>query len=389
MKKKKRTGEPPGMIPYGLHDIGDEDISEVVKVLRGSWITSGPKTGEFEQALSGYLGCGHAVVVNSGTSALDIAVGSLGLPEGSEVITTPFSFAATSNALLYNGLKPVFADIERDTRNIDPGSIRAQITKKTRAIAFVDFAGHPCRIREIRTIADEHDLLLVEDACHALGAQYHGKKPGTFADVTAFSFHPVKHITTGEGGAAVTDRPELYRKMLMLRNHGIDRDAWSRFGPGASWAYDMKLLGRNYRMTDFQAALGISQLKKLDGYLKKRAALAQRYRRALEDVSWITLPSVHRGVKHAWHLFTVLLADTVDRDAFFTYMRAAGIGVNVHYIPIYRHSYYQDHYPVNADDFPVTEDVFSRIITLPLHPGISDREFDHIIDTILSYQKTD
>ena len=376
----------PEMIPYGLQDIDEEDIQEVKKVLRSGWITTGPKIGEFERALSDYVQCDHAVVVNSGTSALDIAVGSLNLKKGSEVITTPFSFVATSNALLYNGLKPVFADIEQDTRNIDPDKIRTKVTKNTKAIAYVDFAGHPCRMKEILEIAFENDLVLIGDACHALGAEYQGKKTGTFADVTAFSFHPVKHITTGEGGAVTTNRPELYQKMLMLRNHGIDRDAWSRFGPDASWAYDMKFLGRNYRMTDFQAALGISQLKKLDLFLKKRTALAGRYKNALRDIPWITLPCTLPGVKHAWHIFCVLLERPVDRDAFFRYMRAAGIGVNVHYIPIYRHSYYQSNYPVLPKDYPVTEDVFNRIITLPLHPGITGREFDHIIKTVAAYR---
>jgi UDP-4-amino-4,6-dideoxy-N-acetyl-beta-L-altrosamine transaminase len=379
----------PEMIPYGLQDIDEEDIQEVENVLRSGWITTGPKIPEFERALSDYIQCDHTVVVNSGTSALDIAVGSLNLKKGAEVITTPFSFVATSNALLYNGLKPVFADIEQDTRNIDPDNIRAKITKNTRAIAFVDFAGHPCRMKEIVEIADENDLVLIGDACHALGAEYQGKKIGTFADVTAFSFHPVKHITTGEGGAVTTNRPELYKKMLMLRNHGIDRDAWSRFGPEASWAYDMKFLGRNYRMTDFQAALGISQLKKLDLFVKKRTALAERYRNALRDIPWITLPCTLPGVKHAWHIFTVLLEKPVDRDAFFKYMRAAGIGVNVHYIPIYRHSYYLRNYPALPKDYPVTEDVFSRIVTLPLHPGITGREFDYIVDTIVSYKGSD
>jgi UDP-4-amino-4,6-dideoxy-N-acetyl-beta-L-altrosamine transaminase len=374
------------MIPYGLHDIGDDDIREVERVLRSSWITTGPNIREFEQALSDYMHCGHTVLTNSGTSALDIAVGSLGLPKGSEVITTPISFVATSNSLIYNGLKPVFADIEKGTRNIDPDQIVKKISKKTRAIAYVDFAGHPCNIAEIKEIAGEYDLALIEDACHALGAEYGNRKIGTLADVTIFSFHPVKHITTGEGGAVTTNRRDLYDKMLMLRNHGIDKDAWSRYGPDASWAYDMKLLGRNYRITDFQAALGMSQLKKLDRFIKARASLANRYMMALGDIPWITLPVTMGGIKHAWHLFTILLESPVDRDAFFKYMRAANIGVNVHYIPIYRHSYYQKNHPVNPADYPVSENVFKQIITLPLHPKITDREFNYIIATIAAYK---
>jgi UDP-4-amino-4,6-dideoxy-N-acetyl-beta-L-altrosamine transaminase len=375
------------MIPYGLHDINDEDIQEVETVLRSAWITTGPKIPEFEKALSGYLACKYAVLANSGTSALDIAVGSLNLPRGSEVITTPISFVATSNALLYNGLKPVFADIDAKTRNIDPDKIRSRITDKTKAIAYVDFAGHPCDISEIREIADEYDFLLIDDACHALGAEYEKRKIGTLADVTIFSFHPVKHITTGEGGAVTTNRKDLYDSMLMLRNHGIDRDARSRFGPDASWAYDMKVLGRNYRMTDFQAALGMNQLKRIDWFIEKRTAFSRRYAEALRDIPWIQPPCTKDRVKHAWHIYTVLLGETMERDAFFKYMRAAGIGVNVHYIPIYRHTYYQKAVPVRPEDYPVTEHVFKNIITLPLHPKLTDREFDYIIETIVGYTR--
>lgn len=374
------------MIPYGLHDIDEDDIKEVVKVLQSDWITTGPKIGELETALSRYIGCSHAVLANSGTSALDIAVGALELPKKSEVITTPFSFVATSNSLIYNELKPVFADIDRKTRNISPDSIADKITKNTKAISFVDFAGHPCDIKAIRDLAHDHNLVLIDDACHALGAEYNNEKIGTLADVTILSFHPVKHITTGEGGAVTTSNPELFKRMTLLRSHGIDRDAGSRFGKNASWAYDMKMLGRNYRMTDFQAALGISQLKKLDTFIEKRQKLADKYLKALREIPWITLPVTLPGVRHAWHIFTVLLNEPVKRDDFFRYMRSADIGVNVHYIPIYRHSYYQHNFPVKTEDFPVTEDVFRRIITLPLHPKLSPEDSEHIVNTIAAYK---
>ena len=375
------------MIPYGLHKIDEDDLREVESVLRGDWITTGPKIGEFEASICNYVGCSHAVVVNSGTSALDIAVQSLRLPSASEVITTPFTFVASSNALLYNGLEPVFCDISADTRNIDTDQLREKITKKTRAILFVDFAGHPCEIDELREIADEHSLYLIEDASHSLGAEYRRKKVGTLADLTIFSFHPVKHITTGEGGAVTLENKDLFESISRLRSHGIDRDALSRFGPDASWAYDMKELGRNYRMTDFQAALGISQLKKLDVFIEKRTALANRYMQALKDVPWISLPHTSSHVKHAWHIFTVLLDKGISRDAFFKYLRSANIGVNVHYIPVYKHSYYQKNHPVPPENYPVTEDVFNRIITLPLHPQITDDEFEYIISTITAYKK--
>jgi UDP-4-amino-4,6-dideoxy-N-acetyl-beta-L-altrosamine transaminase len=374
------------MIPYGKQTIGEDDIKAVVEVLKSDWITTGPKIPEFEEAICRYVGCNYAVAVNSGTSALDIAVQCLALPAGSEIITTPLTFVASSNALLYNGVRPVFADIRRDTRNINPEDIRKKITKKTKAILFVDFAGHPCDIKELCEIADEHDLFMIEDACHSLGAEYHGSKVGNLADMTIFSFHPVKHITTGEGGAIVLNDPDRYEHLLRLRSHGIDKDARARYGPDASWAYDMKELGRNYRLTDIQAALGISQLKKLEMFVTKRIAFAEKYSRELKDVPWISLPCSLPGVKHSWHLFTVLLADPVKRDEFFKYMRLKNIGVNVHYIPVYHHSYYMKHCPVHKTDFPITEDVFKKIISLPIHPGLTDNEFDYVIDAIRSYK---
>ena len=371
------------MIPYGHQWIDEADVEEVVKVLRSDWITTGPKIGEFEDALCTYIGCGRCTVVNNGTSALDIAVQSLGLPAGSEVITTPFTFVATSNAILYNGLKPVFADICSDTFNIDPENIRRKVTGDTRAIIYVDYAGHPCDIKAIREIADEFDLYLIEDACHAIGAEYDGRKVGNFADLTIFSFHPVKHITTGEGGAVVTDNEDLYERLQLLRNHGIDRDARERYDRDASWAYDMKYLGRNYRMTDFQAALGISQLNKLDGFIEKRNEMASMYDELLGGVDGIRLPVVRGDVRHAWHLYTILLDAGIDRDAFFQYMRSANIGVNVHYIPVYRHSYYVKNFGFDVGDYPVTEDVFRRIITLPLFPKMSGQQIEYIVASIL------
>ena len=368
-------------IPYGTQWIDDDGINEVVKVLRSDWITTGPKIKEFEDALCSYIGCKYCVVVNSGTSALDIAVQALELPKDSEVITTPFTFVATSNAIIYNGLKPVFADICSDTFNIDPEDIRRKITKDTKAILYVDYAGQPCDIKAIREIADEFDLYLVEDACHAIGAEYESKKVGNFADLTIFSFHPVKHITTGEGGAVVTDDDGLYERLSLLRSHGIDKDAQDRYGPDASWAYDMKYLGRNYRMTDFQAALGISQLKKLDMFIDKRNELASRYNELLGDVDAVTLPAIKGNVRHAWHLYTILLDESINRDEFFKYMRSANIGVNLHYIPVYRHSYYVENFGFDGGEYPLTEDVFKRIITLPLHPKMTELQLEHVIKT--------
>ena len=369
-------------LPYGRQSIEDDDISEVDKVLRSDWLTTGPKVSEFEEKFCEYIGCKYAVAVNSGTSALDIAVASLGIEKGSEIITTPFTFAATANCILYNNLKPVFADIKKDTYNINPDEIKKKITSKTKAIIYVDYAGQPCDISGIRKIADDNNLYLIEDAAHACGAEYKDKKVGNFADLTEFSFHPVKHITTGEGGMVTTDNEELYEKLKLLRNHGIDRDAATRFGKDASYAYDMKSLGRNYRITDFQCALGISQLKKLDEFIKRRENIVKIYNEAFKDIDRVTIPYVKTNIKHAWHIYTILLDEKINRDKFFNSMKAKNIGVNVHYIPIYKFTYYIEKFNFNHIDFPVTENVFSRVITLPLFQGMKDEDAYDVISAV-------
>jgi len=369
-------------IPYGRQTIDDEDIAGVNEVLRSDWLTTGPKIDEFERSICRYCSCPHAVAVSSGTSALDIAIQSLDLPKGTEVITTPFTFAATSNALLYNGLVPVYADISRDTRNIDPEDVRKKITEKTGAVLFVDYAGHPCDIAELQKICKDNDLFLIEDACHALGGEYRGKKIGALADMTIFSFHPVKLITTGEGGMVTTSDSGRADTLRLLRSHGIDKTSYHLSETGSPWAYDMVALGRNYRMTDIQAALGISQAKKIDSFVQKRTRLAHLYNDLLQGIPHIDTPVTKDGVTHAWHIYTVLLEGTV-RDAVFSYLRNRDIGVNLHYIPTYHFSYYRKNHPADPSCFPVTEDVFGHILTLPLYPGLNEEDV-HLITGILS-----
>lgn len=368
-------------IPYGHQSIDDVDISSVVEVLQSDWLTTGPKVPEFEDALSHYVRSHYTVAVNSGTSALDIAIHSLNLPKGSEVITTPFTFAATSNAILYNDLVPVFADIKKETRNIDPEDIRKKISPKTRAVIYVDYAGHPCEIREIKEIAEENNLYLIEDACHALGASYAGNKIGTFADMTAFSFHPVKPITTGEGGAVTTDNPEFAARLKLSRNHGIDRTIKDMFGEGSEWAYDIVDLGRNYRMTDIQAALGISQLKKIETFIKRRNDFTKIYEELINDLKWLETPQCHGDIVHGWHLYTVL-SNGAKRNTLYRYLQQNNVGANVHYIPIYRFAYYCKHFKADPTMFPVTEDVFDHIITLPLYPAMTEEEIVYISDIL-------
>ncbi|MEK6979792.1 MAG: UDP-4-amino-4,6-dideoxy-N-acetyl-beta-L-altrosamine transaminase [Candidatus Micrarchaeota archaeon] len=368
-------------IPYGRQTIDEEDIRSVTEVLGSDFLTTGPKVGEFEDALASYVGTKHCVAVNSGTSALDIAVGALELPPGSEIITTPFTFSADANCVLYNGCKPVFADIDPQTYNIDPEQILKKITKKTKAIIYVDYAGHPCDIKEIKEIAEDHGLMLIEDACHALGAEYSGKRVGSLADMTAFSFHPVKHITTGEGGAVATENEEFRTRLKLLRNHGIDKTPSER----ATYVYDMKILGRNYRITDFQCALGISQLKKADEFLKRREAVAKMYAEAFAGTGatadLVTPQHVKSNVRHAWHLYTILVGKGIDRDLFFSKMRANGIGVNVHYIPIYKFSYYKQ-FGINPKDYPVTEEIYSRIVSIPMFHSIKDEDVETVIKAV-------
>ncbi len=368
-------------IPYGRQSIDEDDVRAVIDVLHSDWLTTGPRVEEFERSICDYCGCQHAVAVNSGTSALDIAIQSLELPKGTEVITTPFTFAATSNALLYNGLVPVYADISSNTRNIDPKDIRKKITDKTGVLLFVDYAGHPCDIAGIREICREYDLFMIEDASHSLGAAYQGKKIGSLADMTIFSFHPVKLITTGEGGMVTTNDSSRADTLRLLRSHGIDKTAHYLSETGASWAYDMVTLGKNYRMTDIQAALGVSQAKKIDVFVQRRTKLSRLYHELLQDISQIETPVTLENVTHAWHLYTILLKG-IKRDAVFSYLKSHNIWVNLHYIPTYHFSYYQKYYPQNLSLFPETEDVFKHILTLPLYPELREDDIQFIVDTL-------
>ncbi|MEM2618818.1 MAG: UDP-4-amino-4,6-dideoxy-N-acetyl-beta-L-altrosamine transaminase [Candidatus Hadarchaeales archaeon] len=380
-ENRAMDGRNMKFLPYGLHWIDEQDIEEVVKILRSDWIVMGSKVKEFENAVCNYVGSKHGIAVNSGTAALDIAVNSLEIDTG-EVITTPFTFVATAHSILYAGLKPIFADIQRDTFNIDPSEVEKKINKNTKAMIYVDFAGHPCEIEELKRIARQNDLWLIEDAAHALGAEYKGKKIGSFADITIFSFHPVKHITTGEGGMCVTNDDELAEKMRILRNQGVETAALERFGPHGRWTYDVKMLGRNYRMTDFQAALGLSQFKKLDFFLKRREEIAKIYMQELADAQFLEPPVCRPCVRHAWHIFTVLVDRRISRDKFIIHLREKGIGVTVHYTPIYRFSYYGKRFNFRPEDFPVTEDVSERIVTLPLFPKMTDEDVMRVVSAV-------
>lgn len=376
--KNRKTGRK--MIPYGRQTIEEDDIQAVVDVLRSDYLTTGPKIAEFEKMVADYVGAKYAVAISNGTSALHAACFAAGIQPGDEVITTPLTFAASSNCVLYCGGTPVFADVDPKTYNIDSEDIRRKITDKTKAIIAVHLAGQPCDMDEIHKIAKEHDLIVIEDGAHALGSVYKGKKVGTLSDMTTFSFHPVKPITTGEGGMIVTDNEEFYQKMMLFRSHGITRDENLMTRNDGPWFYQQLDLGYNYRITDIQCALGCSQMKKLDRFLALRKEIVTRYNEAFADCENIVTPYQLPETESGWHLYIVQVKNC-DRRKVFEALREHGIAVNVHYIPVYLHPYYQEHgyKDVHCRN---AEEIYSHIISLPLYPTLTEEQQQYVIETL-------
>lgn len=371
------------MLPYGRQLIDEEDIQAVVDVLRSDWLTTGPKVDEFEKNLAEKVGSKYAVVFSSGTAALHAAYFVAGLNQGDEIITTPITFAATSNAALYLGAKPVFADIRQDTINIDPAKIEELIGPRTKVIAPVDFAGHPADMDEIMTIARKYNLVVVEDGAHSLGAQYKGRNIGSIAHMTTFSFHPVKHITTGEGGAVVTDSQNYYEKLLLFRSHGIEKDKLRLSDYRGLWSQEMQYLGYNYRLSDIQCALGISQLRKLDYFLSKRRELVEYYNNELHDLKDIILPVQQSHIIPAWHLY-VIRVKKAKRSIIFDKLREKGIGTQVHYIPVYWHPYYRN-LGYKKGLCPRAEEYYECALTLPLYVTMNRDDVITVSNVIKKY----
>lgn len=372
------------VIPNGRQWIDEKDISAVVDVLRSDWITTGRKIGEFEQAVSDFIGVESAVSVSSGTAALHAAMYAANIGSGDEVILPPITFVATANAIVFQGGTPVFADVDPDTLLIDPYQVVAKINPRTKAIVAVDFAGQPCDYDSLRQIADEYNLTLISDACHSLGAEYKGRKVGTLADFTVFSFHPVKHITTGEGGMIVTRDRQIADKLRSFRNHGINSDHYQRAVKG-TWYYEMLDLGYNYRLTDFQCALGKLQLDKLPGWVKKRRTIARQYNDSFTKIKEIDPLEVQKNVRHAYHLYVVRLDLpnlSADRSAIFSALRNQNLGVNVHYIPVHLQPFYQQHFNTAPGLCPIAESAYEQIISLPIFPRMSDQEIQYVIATV-------
>ncbi len=369
------------MIPYGRQNISERDIQTVVKVLRSDWLTTGPIVPAFELALTGYVGARHGVAFASGTAALHATMQALGLQPGDEVIVPSITFVATANCVVYVGGRPVFADVEPDTLLIDIEDVSRKITPRTKAIISVDFAGQTCAYDQLWDLATRHNLALVSDGCHALGAEYQGRKVGSLATMTAFSFHPVKHITTGEGGMVTTDDYALADRMRRFRNHGIDTDFRQREELG-SWHYEMVDLGFNYRITDIQCALGLSQMERLECFLERRRQIAAQYDTAFAALPNVAPLAVRPGRKHAYHLYVVKLdfaALGTTRERVFRKLREAEIGVNVHYLPVYLHPYYRENYKTAPGLCPAAEAAYGRILSLPIHFGMSDADVEAVI----------
>jgi perosamine synthetase len=372
------------LLPYGRQLVEESDIEAVVDVLRSDWLTTGPKVAEFEEAFASRVSSAYAVSFSSGTAALHAAAFAAGLKSGDEAITTPLTFAATANCVLYQGGTPIFADVSNDTLNLDPERMVRKLSSRTKAVFPVDYAGHPADLRAILEVARKFGLIVIEDACHSLGAEYSGEKVGGIADMTVFSFHPVKHITTGEGGMVTTNSAQFAENLRRFRNHGISSDARQRQKAG-QWHYEMVDLGYNYRLPDFACALGIQQLKRLDQNLALRRAIATKYSSAFRDIPGVVIPAVRRDVNPAWHLYPIrldLARLKADRAEIFRALRAENIGVNVHYIPVHYHPYYRERFGSRNGEFPVAEDAYSRLISLPMFHGMTDQDVEDVITAV-------
>lgn len=375
-------------IPYARQQLDEEDLRQVMEVLKSDWITQGPKVAEFEVRLAAYVGARYAVAVSNGTAALHLACIAAGLKAGDEAITSPITFLATSNAVIYTGATPVFADVNYETANIDPNKIQKRITKRSKAILPVHFAGLPCNLKEVASIAKRHGLAVIEDACHALGSKFVGKKIGScqFSDMTVFSFHPVKHITTGEGGCITTNSHTLYKKLCALRSHGVYRSNSLAKSKGG-WYGEMQDLGFNYRITDFQCALGISQLSKIDRFLERRREIARRYQQSLNPFQdYLKLPELeYQDRSHAWHLYILRLKlkkNSLTRLDLYNQLKTRGVKAQVHYRPVYQNTFYQKFFSNQRVVCPNAEQYYQECISLPMFPALTNEEIKIVCKSI-------
>lgn len=372
-------------LPIATAVFGKEEEREIIDTLRSGWITLGPKTKIFEEDLKKYVGSKYTIALNSCSAALHLSMIAIGIKEGDEVITTPLTFAATVHAIIHCGGKPVFADIDRETFNIDPDKIEALITKKTKAIIPVHYGGHPVKLDKIKKIAKKYNLYVIEDAAHAIGAEYKGKKIGTLSDLTCFSFHPVKNMTTGDGGAITTNNKKLAEKLSMLRVNGMDKESWRRNTSTGNWDYDISILGLKYHMNDLAASLGIHQLKKLDKFWKIRKQLVQEYDRLFKKEDKVIVPNRETNIKHAHNLYPVLLdIDKIKltRNQVISKLKEFNIGSIVYFRPLHLQPFFQETLGYKKGDFPEAEYVFERLLCLPLYPGMKKEDAKYVVGVL-------
>ena len=382
------------MISYGKQSIDQSDIDSVVEILKGNWITQGPAVKKFEDELKNYFDSNHVCAVSNGTAALHLTGLSLGWQAGDIVLTSPITFLATANCIVYAGATPDFVDIDPITYTIDPNQVEDKIKffqskgKKVKAVIGVDYAGHPCNWKALREIADKYELQLVNDNCHALGATNFGDKQYAvkYADVVTQSYHPVKHITTGEGGAVLTNHSAIDKKVQRLRTHGITKDLDQLEKNDGPWYYEMHEMGYNYRITDFQCALGSSQLKKLDQFVQKRRKIANIYDKSFSIVDNLKIPIAHNSVKHAYHLYPLQLDFDklkITKSEFFKKMKESGINLQVHYIPVHLQPFYQKNYGFNTGDYPLSESFYRNEVSLPIYPDLTTDDVSLVLNNIM------
>src|SRR6188768_21718 len=378
------------MLPFHVPDIGEEEIAEVLDVLRSGWLTTGPKVRDFEREFAAVVGAKHAVAVNSCTAALHLALEAAGVREGDEVLVPTMTFAATAEVVTYVKAKPVLVDCVDHTLNLDTSRLEQGITDKTKAIIPVHFAGHPCNMDPILSIAQAYNLRVIEDAAHALPARYNGKTVGSISESTCFSFYATKNITTGEGGMLTTDNPEYAARARMMSLHGLSRDAWNRYSAEGSWYYEILSPGFKYNLTDIAAALGLAQLKKCDRFWKTREHYAALYHEGFRDMPEIVCPQASSHVQHAWHLYVIQLELDrlrITRNEFIRRLQQAGIGCSVHFIPLHLHPYYRDTCGYRPDDLPVASKLFQRVLSLPLYSKMAEADVARVIETVRNLVK--
>jgi len=372
-------------LPFNQPDIGQAEIDEVVDTLRSGWITTGPKTKEFERRFAEYIGVRHAIAVNSCTGGLHIALAAAGVGPGDEVIVPTMTFCATANVVVHLGATPIVVDVEPDTLNIDPQCLEAAITPRTKAVIPVHLYGHPCDMDRISEIAKVHRLLIIEDAAHAVAAEWRGRRVGTLSPATVFSFYATKNLTTAEGGMITTDDDEYGERMRVWSLHGISRDAWKRYSAEGSWYYEVSVPGFKYNLADLQSALGLHQLARLEVMVQRRTELAARYHAGLCDLPEIELPTVRSGIRHAWHLYVIRLRLErleINRAEFIERLKSEGIGTSVHFIPLHRHPYYRNRFGFQPADFPVADAAYERLISLPLYTRMTERDVDDVVKAV-------